>query len=339
MTETNQSPNTPRDTSRDAHVTSTRAGACKSQAPLVPADVDLRDFAFMALDVRRLRDSDLAATASSDAFRAAVLLWCASWHQVPASSLPDDDAILASLAGYGRGEAALLAWSAVKPVALRGFVLAADGRYYHPVIAEKALDAWQRKSSMSAARQSHAERMKGYRARRRPQSEIDDDGDDLRDAHVTRTRDARDMSRDNHAGISGDGDVTSLKGQGQGEREKKDNTVDDVDAESSEEAAGKPSRYPDAFAAFWAAYPRKVGKDEALRSWRAAKKRHGAGAVGLVQAAAERLAGEMSGRDLTYCPHPATWLNQGRFADPETEATLAKPHLLPQNRMHPGAGG
>ena len=71
-------------------------------APLVTASVDLRDFAFMPLDVVRLRDSSLAITASGDEFRAAVLLWCASWHQLPAASLPDDDAQLAQFAGYGR---------------------------------------------------------------------------------------------------------------------------------------------------------------------------------------------------------------------------------------------
>ena len=45
--------------------------------PLVPAEVDLRDFAFMPLHVVRLRDSGLTAKASGDEFRAAVLLWCA----------------------------------------------------------------------------------------------------------------------------------------------------------------------------------------------------------------------------------------------------------------------
>lgn len=70
--------------------------------PLTPPDCDLRDFAFMPLDVARLRDSDLAIQIEAEEFRAAVLLWCASWHQVPAASLPDDDKALAALAGYGR---------------------------------------------------------------------------------------------------------------------------------------------------------------------------------------------------------------------------------------------
>lgn len=110
--------------------------------PLTPVDCDLRDFAFMPLDVVRLRDSDLAAQESAEAFRAAVMLWCASWHQVPASSLPDDDRVLAKLAGYGF---VVSAWQEVKEGALRGWVRCADGRLYHPVVAEKANAAYTEK--------------------------------------------------------------------------------------------------------------------------------------------------------------------------------------------------
>ena len=112
--------------------------------PLVPADVDLRDFAFMPLDVVRLRDSDLAALEEPATCWAAVLLWCASWHQLPAASLPDDDRVLANLAGFGR---VVREWAKVKEGALRGWVRCSDGRLYHPVVAEKALDAWRSKQA------------------------------------------------------------------------------------------------------------------------------------------------------------------------------------------------
>lgn len=111
-------------------------------APMTPADCDLRDFAFMPLDVVRLRDSDLAATESAEAFRAAVMLWCASWHQLPAASLPDDDRVLANLAGYGR---VVKEWQKEREGAMRGWVKCADGRLYHQVVAEKALEAWRGK--------------------------------------------------------------------------------------------------------------------------------------------------------------------------------------------------
>lgn len=105
-------------------------------APLTTADCDLRGLPFMPLEVQRLRDSDLALISTGDEFKAAVLLWCAAWCQVPAGSLPDDDRILAKLAGTD-----LKTWTTVKAVALRGWVLCADGRLYHPLVSEKAMEA------------------------------------------------------------------------------------------------------------------------------------------------------------------------------------------------------
>lgn len=110
--------------------------------PLVDAEVDLRDFQYMELDVRRIRDSRIVATVDGEEFRAAFLLWCASWHQVPAASVPDDDIELASLAGYGR---VVREWKKVRAGALYGFVKCSDGRLYHPTVAEKALQAWDSK--------------------------------------------------------------------------------------------------------------------------------------------------------------------------------------------------
>jgi hypothetical protein len=97
----------------------------------------------MPLDVVRLRDSDLAAIKDAEVFRAAVLSWCAAWHQTPAGSLPDDDAVLARLLGYGRD---IKGWMKLRLAgALRGYVKCSDGRLYHPVVAEKAVEAWERK--------------------------------------------------------------------------------------------------------------------------------------------------------------------------------------------------
>lgn len=120
-----------------------------SPAPLTPPDCDLRDFQYMELDVRRLRDSEFSAAVSGDAFRAGVLLWCAAWHQVPAASLPDNDTELANLAGYGR---VVKEWRRVREQALTGFIKCSDGRLYHSVIAEKALAAYAAKERHAYAR-------------------------------------------------------------------------------------------------------------------------------------------------------------------------------------------
>ncbi len=110
-------------------------------APLVPQGTNLRSFPFMPLDVTRLRESDLVAVATGEEFRAAVLLWCAAWHQIPAGSLPDDDKTLAYLGGFGRNTDG---WSKCRAAAMRGFVLCNDSRFYHPVICEKVLEALAR---------------------------------------------------------------------------------------------------------------------------------------------------------------------------------------------------
>ena len=94
-------------------------------APLTPPDADLRGFRWMKLDVLALLNSDFNATHDDAAWRAGVTLWCRAWHQVPAGSLPNDDATLCHLVGLGRD---LSTWSRIRAGALHGFVECADGR-------------------------------------------------------------------------------------------------------------------------------------------------------------------------------------------------------------------
>jgi hypothetical protein len=112
-------------------------------APLVPADVDLRDFPYMPLDVERLINSDLTALATGEQFKAAVLLWCHAWHSVPAGSLHVNEDVLALHSGAG------IRWRYVRKFALHGFILCSDNRYYHPVIAEKAIESFRKRKSAS----------------------------------------------------------------------------------------------------------------------------------------------------------------------------------------------
>lgn len=165
-------------------------------APLVPAEVDLRDFGFMPLDVLRLRDSDLMALSTGDEFKAAVALWCVAWHQVPAASLPNDDRLLARYSGAGA------AWRKVKAEALRGFVECSDGRLYHATIAEKAREAWESKLAQRARTKAATEAREAKR--RAALAQRDDGRDETRD-------DQRDVARDVHQGTG------TVKGQGQGQ--------------------------------------------------------------------------------------------------------------------------
>ncbi|MCX5620105.1 DUF1376 domain-containing protein [Bombella pollinis] len=105
--------------------------------PLVPVDCDLRGLPYMPLDTVALLESDLFALANGDELKAALTLWCRSWNQVPAGSLPDNERVLAHLSMMGPG------WKDVREIALHGWVKCSDGRLYHPILAPKAIKAWQ----------------------------------------------------------------------------------------------------------------------------------------------------------------------------------------------------
>lgn len=140
--------------------------------PLVPAEVDLRDFAFMPLDVQRLRDSDLASDETPEACWAAVLLWCASWHQLPAGSIPDSDDWQAKHAGYKAQGRIAPGWKRIRNGALRGWVPCSDGRLYHPVVAEKALESWRHK--LAQRWRSEVARVKKHNQRHQTNHEMPD---------------------------------------------------------------------------------------------------------------------------------------------------------------------
>jgi DNA-binding transcriptional MocR family regulator len=67
------------------------------------------------------------------------------------------------------------------------------------------------------------------------------------------------------------------------------------------------------FDEFWDAYPRRIGKAEALRKYQAAV-HSGVTAAALLEAA-RRYALSARGTDPKFIAHPATWLHQGRWDD------------------------
>jgi hypothetical protein len=115
--------------------------------PPVPADADLRDFDFMPLRVQRMRDSEVSAVPDAEVFRCNVMSWCVAWHQVPAGSLPDDNASLARLLGYGRDVKGFEKLR--KNGGLRNWKRASDGRLYHPVVTENVLEALEKRIKAS----------------------------------------------------------------------------------------------------------------------------------------------------------------------------------------------
>lgn len=116
-------------------------------APLTPVDCDLRDFPFLPLDIMRLFNSEFHARSDDAVWRAGLTLWLKSFHQVPSSSVPDDDVALTRLAELGRD---VKTWKKLREGALYGWIKCSDGRWYHPVVAEKALEAWNGKKAQRA---------------------------------------------------------------------------------------------------------------------------------------------------------------------------------------------
>lgn len=107
--------------------------------PLVSADVELRDFPYVLVDVEAWRARfafEDPATAVA-AFR----LYCMAWHELPAASVQNDDKALAVLSGLGRK------WKRRREIILRGWVLCSDNRFYHPGLAAIALRAWKKKTA------------------------------------------------------------------------------------------------------------------------------------------------------------------------------------------------
>jgi len=115
--------------------------------PLSPAECDLRDFPFMPVDIMRLFSSEFHARADDAEWRAGLTLWLKSFHQVPSGSIPDDDVSQARLAELGRD---VKTWKKLKEMALYGWIKCSDGRLYHPVVAEKAAEAWKGKMNQRA---------------------------------------------------------------------------------------------------------------------------------------------------------------------------------------------
>jgi hypothetical protein len=170
-------------------------------APLTPADCDLTDFGFMPLDVNRLRKSKawLWARRQPELGFFMLNLWAVSWHEKPAASLEDDDDVLADAAMCDPKR-----WAKVRDKVLHGWIKCSDGRLYHPVVAEKAIEAW---ASKRKQRHRTANATVARKLATKTVKSVDEQRNDDRNDDVTFTK--------------GQG-----QGQGQGQEKKKEDDDD-----------------------------------------------------------------------------------------------------------------
>lgn len=133
--------------------------------PLTPPDCDLRGggYEWMRLWGHRMFTSGWYRAARKDGRGgiASLKLWWAAMLQCPAGSLPNDEDELCMLADFGED---LRAWKKHREVAMYGFVLCADNRWYHHVVSEQAMEAYDRQLKFKRTREVDRERLRRWRA-------------------------------------------------------------------------------------------------------------------------------------------------------------------------------
>lgn len=112
------------------------------QAPLVPPDVNVATFPWAPVPLGYFLLHQLALEPAAEPFRVLVLLLAHSWRERPTTSLPNDELRLAAMAGFGRN---LPAWTEVRDAVMKDWILASDGRWYHPEFSKWAMQAWESK--------------------------------------------------------------------------------------------------------------------------------------------------------------------------------------------------
>ncbi len=76
-----------------------------------------------------------------------------------------------------------------------------------------------------------------------------------------------------------------------------------------------PDEYPHDFEEFWKVYPRREGKGNALVAWQRLTLAQKRKAYLALKSQMRDLLAKLNDQRGNYCPHPATWINQGRFDD------------------------
>ena len=115
--------------------------------PPVEPDFNLKGYSSFLFDTQRFLNSEFVLSSEPEAIGLGVMLWAVAWQQIPCGSLPDDDAQLARLTGFGRD---IASFRALKESAMHGFVKCNDGRLYHRFLIEIALEASAKRNILKA---------------------------------------------------------------------------------------------------------------------------------------------------------------------------------------------
>lgn len=119
-----------------------------------PPKTDAKGWRF-EIAYEQVDKSDTWALAKPEVRPWLLMLWVTAWKQVPCGSLPNSDELIAIRMGMS-----LKAFSKAKPVLLRGWWEAEDGRLYHDTIIERV-------NAMLEKRAKDAKRAADNRAKRK----------------------------------------------------------------------------------------------------------------------------------------------------------------------------
>lgn len=155
----------------------------EAPAPMVPDYCDLRGFLeWSRFFGERVFKSHWYQEALNDPRGgiAALKLWWTAMLECPAGSLPNDERWLCRMADFGQD---IRSWRKHRATAMHGFVLCADGRWYHPFLADEARSAWERRQQAERDRGVGRDRMRRWRGESGLSAQA---WDDLREAVFAR---------------------------------------------------------------------------------------------------------------------------------------------------------
>lgn len=272
------------------------------------------------------------------------MLWMLMEHaalEVPFASLPSDAERLAEMAGV-----ALPVWSKAADAVLgAAFVLCSDNRWYcqlltdalpqhkqpeqesKPSNAKKPVnpDISNKRSAAAKARWGSENAKQNANADAQPMQNMQNQN--LHDAKQMQNADLHDANamqkHANEGDIGGDLDLDQ-------EKDLEKNTQ-----EPSCATAGKASAVDSMFAVFWAAYPRKIGKKDALKAFQKIKPNDD-----LLQTMLDAVAKQSKSHDWLkeggrFVPHPTTWLRGERWSDDVQQLEKAPQPPVAQRPLNP----
>ena len=146
------------------------------------------------------------------------------------------------------------------------------------------------------------------------------------DAGIRRQRPDHIQTRPDHTlgdGPNGTVEIVDVEVCSSADAESESDPETEAELFPAEDPGPSRTDHADDFAAWWELYPRKVGKGQAARAYRTARKKATAEAL---TAAIVTQGPLLMARGVQYCPHASTWLNGERWRDDPSALRTTDPN-------------